>query len=286
MVRPRHKIERFGRGPLHAVGSLPAGPAAEAPAAVGRAWPAPPGTPASGKRRRLAARACCRPANARASSPSLPGCLRTASSRRGSRCTICGPRRSGATRPCWPRCSGRRCRPCSREGQWWLGWWMIRAFPRKGRRSLEAARQYCGQLGERENCQGAESLSVATLRSQPADRVPALSFRGVGSGSGAAAQGGSLGYIEFQTILEIAPGMRWCASEVCRWLWRSPVRATGRTPGFARGLRRRGFTTWWGAGGQCVCSGRVRGRCHRSGGAGAEVCHRLFRRSPARPAVP
>ncbi len=73
---------------------------------------------------------------------------------------------------------------------------------------MEAARQYCGQLGERENCQGAESLSVATLRSQPADRVPALSSRGVGSGSGAAAQGGSLGYIEFQTMLEIAPGMR------------------------------------------------------------------------------
>ena len=37
-------------------------------------------------------------------------------------------------------------------------------FPKKGRHSVGVARQYCGQLGKRNNCQVAVSLSVATAR--------------------------------------------------------------------------------------------------------------------------
>src|SRR4051812_4109310 len=44
--------------------------------------------------------------------------------------------------------------------------WIIddTAFPKKGEHSVGVARQYCGQLGKRENCQVAVTLSVANER--------------------------------------------------------------------------------------------------------------------------
>src|SRR5437763_7535852 len=44
--------------------------------------------------------------------------------------------------------------------------WIIddTAFPKKGKHSVGVARQYCGQLGKRENCRVAVTLSVANER--------------------------------------------------------------------------------------------------------------------------
>src|SRR5919202_2735727 len=45
-------------------------------------------------------------------------------------------------------------------------YWIVddTAFPKRGEHSVGVARQYCGQLGKRENCQVAVSLSVANDR--------------------------------------------------------------------------------------------------------------------------
>src|ERR671910_2134083 len=45
-------------------------------------------------------------------------------------------------------------------------YWIVddTGFPKQGRHSVGVARQYCGQLGKRENCQVAVSLSVANDR--------------------------------------------------------------------------------------------------------------------------
>ncbi len=45
-------------------------------------------------------------------------------------------------------------------------WWISddTSHVKKGRHSVEVARQYCGRLGKQDNCQVAVSLSLATVR--------------------------------------------------------------------------------------------------------------------------
>src|SRR6516164_8560101 len=87
-------------------------------------------------------------------------------------CFILSATRRGRTPPCWPRA-------CPRESDAKAGVselvlpaiersgpveaWIIddTGFPKKGQHSVGVTRQYCGQLGKRDNCQVAVTLSLA-----------------------------------------------------------------------------------------------------------------------------
>src|SRR3954447_15086441 len=116
------------------------------------------GAPRCGPTRRVSS---C-PGSARASSRWPPASTRPAWARRTSRCTTSSPRPPGTTPPCWRRCGPTRSPRCWSGGR--VRAWLVddTGLPKKGRLSAGVARQYCGQLGKRDNCQVAVTLSVAT----------------------------------------------------------------------------------------------------------------------------
>lgn len=93
-------------------------------------------------------------------------------------------------------------------------YWIIddTGFPKKGRHSVGVARQYCGQLGEQDNCQVAVSLSIATQRGSLPIAISCMSPRnGLTIGNVLAARA-------FQTIRPSQPNhrLRWpnCAKRL------------------------------------------------------------------------
>jgi len=60
--------------------------------------------------------------------------------------------------------------------------WIIddTGFPKKGEHSVGVARQYCGQLGKRENCQVAVSLYTRQSPREPAGGLASLSTERAG----------------------------------------------------------------------------------------------------------
>jgi len=63
------------------------------------------------------------------------------------------------------------------------GWWIVddTGFAKKGRHSVGVTRQYCGQLGKRENCQVAVSVSLANAQGSLPVALRLLNFHKIKS---------------------------------------------------------------------------------------------------------
>src|ERR1051325_4979422 len=100
--------------------------------------------------------------------------------------------------------------------------WIIddTGFPKKGRHSVGVARQYCGQLGKRDNCQVAVSLSVANH----AASLPIRSSTTPGSRGGPVTRSGW----RFNIAVSSASGTIVRSRSACLW----PImRRACRSPG-------------------------------------------------------
>src|SRR3954454_19932642 len=104
------------------------------------------------------ASACCSTASARASSRWQPAWILSVFRPNISRCITSLPRPCGVIALCWKRSAGTFCRHLNGKARSRPGSWTIPGSPRS---SVGVARQYCGQLGKRDNCQVAVTLSLA-----------------------------------------------------------------------------------------------------------------------------
>src|SRR3954465_14920900 len=106
--------------------------------------------------------ACCCPASARASSRWPPASTRPGSGPRTNPCTTSSPRPPWDDAPLLRAVRAHALPAMLERGP--IRAWLVddTGLPKKGKLSAGVARQYCGQLGKRDNCQVAVTLSVAT----------------------------------------------------------------------------------------------------------------------------
>src|SRR4051812_44419051 len=107
------------------------------------------------------ASACCSTANARASNRWRRALIPSTFRQNISHCITSLPRPRGVVALCWKRSTDTSCRHLSATARSRPGSWTIPGSPRS---SVGVARQYCGQLGKRDNCQVAVMLSLANDR--------------------------------------------------------------------------------------------------------------------------
>src|SRR3954465_1014063 len=106
--------------------------------------------------------ACCCPASARASSRWPPASTRPGSGPRTNPCTTSSPRPPWDDAPLLRAVRAHALPAMLERGP--IRAWLVddTGLPKKAKLSAGVARQYCGQLGKRDNCQVAVTLSVAT----------------------------------------------------------------------------------------------------------------------------